>query len=817
MQLHFKFIVRKNMKRVFLLMIALIVFTSSGNSAEKRILIEQFTSSGCGWCVDGTYHLDSLIKKYPGQIIGIRHHTGDGMATEQSEGLYNAQGAAGVPTASLNRLDFTGKVSDAENPYLIGRENWFSFVKDLLNESPETDVTCSWYFDESLGKIKGLVVSSLLKDLQYQQTLNAIVLENSVTGTGDGFDQKNYYSKLEGEENHPYYNKPALLVGYEHNKVSRYSLGGLWGEKMNIKKPGNIGESYQWSFSIDVPKPPSGNPINIGNIDVIGISAIDEPGISDVLNCAKGVKEIPKTTFLSSTNGTVFFANSKVTVNMKIENFTETDNDYEVIIETKGYGAKNWLINVEKNNFSIKSGNFSDFNIEITPNSEGMKQFRVILKDKNNNTFYAFNDITVYNNETKKVAILEPESIMFWNMDELAKINYDDFIWMTTSQYYEYKNQLPNTKLILLDFTFYIYLSNYTVDFFNELTNDGKKLFVMGNIIAEETKNYSKLTTFFDNLGFKFNEQYTNFDDLQNKTINISGYNGDPISNKSNMTLMPSQYREDYSAFVISNYNKARPVFSATKNPNSVLAFRSALNNQRIIVSSFNFYNIKNEDLRKDYINKSINWLMDGSGEDQAHLSISTTNLNFNLVEISKSDTLDFYIRNYGTSDLVLTSPTIVSESAEFFAVQPLANQTINPGDSLIIKIGFTPKSKSQAKGYIYFKANDPYRDSIAVSFRGAGRTSVEDDLSLISSIKTSPNPITQSATITVQFENNIQNVTVNLIDLQGRVIKQIANGDFFAGTYTFNLSTNNLNSGSYFIQITNDASTLCQPVIIDK
>lgn len=806
------------MKRLILLMFALILSINISHAAEKRILIEQFTGAWCGWCVDGTYMLDSLIQKYPNQVIAVRQHVSDGMSTFQSEQLYNVFGAWGVPTATINRLDFTGKVGAEENSYLINRGYWFSYVQDLLKEAPEANVMCSWYFDEVANKIKGLVTSSLLKDLTYQQTLNAVVIENNITGTGKLFDQNNYYSGLQGAEKHPYYKKPAVLVGYKHNAVARYSIGGLWGEKLNIKKPGYVGESYQWSFAIDVPEAPYGNPVNVANLDIIGFSAIDETNLSNILNSAKGVKEIPKTTFLYSTNGATHFVNDKITINMKIENLTDIDNDYNVVIENQGYGAKDWLINVEKNAFSIKSGESSSFNIDITPNSQGMRKIRVILKDKDNKTFYAFSEITIYNTNTEKLAILIPSSVQFLNLNELDNANYNDFIWLTNDQYYKFKSQLPNIKLIIMDNSFNIYLTNYSVDVIDEITKEGKNLFVMGNIIGKEVKNNPKLLSLFADMGFKFKEQYTNFDNTESKTLDISGYSGDPVSDNSKLTLMPSEYRDDYSTFDFYNYDKARAVYSITKDPKAVIAFRSILNNQRVLIAGFNCFNIKDEIQRRTYIEKSLDWLMDGLGEDQAHLSSSVKELNFKLVELGKSDTMEVFIKNTGTTLLQLVEQNVVSSTSEYFALEPSEYRSINVGDSAVFQIRFTPLTKNQSKGYFFIKSNDPYRDSMAISLTGKGRASaMEDDLLVHSSIKTSPNPISNSAVITVIFENNMQNVTINLIDIEGRFIKQISNGDYLKGEYTLDLLTNDLNSGSYFIQLTNDISTMCQPIIIDK
>ena len=795
----------------------LLLSSNIAHTADKRILVEQFTSAGTGYCVDGTYILDELIKKYPDKVIVVNHHINDGMSTEQSQTLYNVFGASSLPTAALNRLDFTGKVANGENPYLIDRTLWLSNVQELLKETPAAEVLCSWYYDEIANKIKVFVISSLVKNLSYQQSLNAVVIENNVVGSGAGFDQKNSYAGLKGYEKHPYYNKPATIVGFQHNSVERLTVAGLWGDKLNIKKTGFTGESYQWSFVIDVPKTPSGNPVNMNNVDIIGYSSINETNKYDILNCAKGIKEIPKTTFLYSTNGTTHYVNDKVTINMKIDNQSDIDNNYDVVIETQGYGAKNWLVNVEKSNFAINSGQSASFNIDITPKSQGMKKIRVVLKDKDNNTFYSFTDISVYNTETEKLAILNLSDNMYKNLNELDNANINDFIWLMSDDYSTFGTNFPNSKLILMDNSDFNSLSVVSPTLFNDITSTGKKLFIIGNKIGANSKSIPKLLSFWSGLGFKYNEQYTKFDELVNNTLSIKGYKGDPISDGSQMTLIPSETSKEYSTYGITDFNKVRPVYSISKDPNSIISFRTLLNNQRVLFSAFNFFNIQDEDQRFEYINKSIDWLMDGLGEDQPHLSILTKNLNFNLVELGKSDTMGIAIKNNGNKSLQLTSQTLVSETSEYVVVQPLVNKSVNPGDSIIYQIRFTPISKNQSIGYFFLKANDPYRDSIAVTFSGKGRTSVEDDLQVHSTISISPNPVTQSAQITVFFENNMQNVIVNLIDIQGRPIKQISNGDFLKGNYKFNLSTDDLNSGSYFIQMTNDVSTLSQPIIINK
>jgi thiol-disulfide isomerase/thioredoxin len=72
----------KDFSLIFILLI--LFYCNSNTQPVKRVLLEQFTSTTCGWCPDGTVYLDSLIKKYPDQVIGAKMHYADAMETSET-------------------------------------------------------------------------------------------------------------------------------------------------------------------------------------------------------------------------------------------------------------------------------------------------------------------------------------------------------------------------------------------------------------------------------------------------------------------------------------------------------------------------------------------------------------------------------------------------------------------------------------------------------------------------------------------------------------------------------------------------------------
>jgi hypothetical protein len=88
--------------------------------------------------------------------------------------------------------------------------------------------------------------------------LNLVIVEDSVVGTGTGYDQANAY--YDGNDtNHPYYqvgdyqsNGTWYIENYVHRYVARDYLAGAWGEAV-INSPVNDGDTFSkdYTFTLD--------------------------------------------------------------------------------------------------------------------------------------------------------------------------------------------------------------------------------------------------------------------------------------------------------------------------------------------------------------------------------------------------------------------------------------------------------------------------------------------------------------------------------------------------------------------------------------
>ncbi|MBR9830776.1 Omp28-related outer membrane protein [bacterium] len=75
------------------------------------------------------------------------------------------------------------------------------------------------------------------------------VVEDSVTGTGSGYNQVNYYNSIAG---HPYYGKGNPIVGFVHKHVVRSVPTGTWGDATYFTSNPTLNSIHSNSYSVSI-------------------------------------------------------------------------------------------------------------------------------------------------------------------------------------------------------------------------------------------------------------------------------------------------------------------------------------------------------------------------------------------------------------------------------------------------------------------------------------------------------------------------------------------------------------------------------------
>jgi thiol-disulfide isomerase/thioredoxin len=221
----------------------LMVASSLGASellAQKKVLIEEFSTTRCGYCPEGHLIMKDLKEKYGDDIIIVGHHAGyhtDQMTIPESRTLAKAM-APGTPSAVFNRQKFPG-----QQYYAMSRNRWDNAIAQSLEgeSTMKVDVSTTWNSQTRTLTIKPNV--EVLADVPNQDflVLNVYVLEDSVMGDGYGYDQTNYNN---GTSGHPLQGKGNPIKNYVHRHVLRAMPTGTWGDDSVIPDQVNIGDTF---------------------------------------------------------------------------------------------------------------------------------------------------------------------------------------------------------------------------------------------------------------------------------------------------------------------------------------------------------------------------------------------------------------------------------------------------------------------------------------------------------------------------------------------------------------------------------------------
>jgi hypothetical protein len=80
-----------------------------------------------------------------------------------------------------------------------------------------------------------------------------------------------------------------------------------------------------------------------------------------------------------------------------------------------------------------------------------------------------------------------------------------------------------------------------------------------------------------------------------------------------------------------------------------------------------------------------------------------------------------------------------------------------------------------------------------------------------------SPNPAVDHTTVTYELQNATDNVSMNLFDINGRLVRTYTEGNKAAGQYSLNIETASLQPGVYYYAITAGKGRIAQKLVVTK
>lgn len=222
-------------------------------SYPRKVVMEEFTGTWCGWCPRGMAGIECLQRDYPNDFIAIAVHGGDTFEDQTYAPILNS--VSGFPSALINRAveaDPYYGLTDGENYGIkdlveqvkaLPTEAQIGLSSKLSADNKEIEVTSYSKFNISISEASTYMVSYVL-------------LEDKLIGS-----QTNYYAKSLSsqtgiteadlsEELLTYYNKSERFMA-TYNDVARgiYDAWGIEGSMSGAIQKGKA-KAHTYTFTM---------------------------------------------------------------------------------------------------------------------------------------------------------------------------------------------------------------------------------------------------------------------------------------------------------------------------------------------------------------------------------------------------------------------------------------------------------------------------------------------------------------------------------------------------------------------------------------
>lgn len=222
-------------------------------SYPRKVVMEEFTGTWCGWCPRGMVGIECLQRDYPNDFIAIAVHGGDTYEAQTYAPILNS--VSGFPSALINRAveadPYYGLTDDnygikdlVEQVKALPTEAQIGLSSKLSADKKEIEITSYSRFNIAIPDASAYVVAYAL-------------LEDKLTGV-----QTNYYAKSMSsqtgiteadlsEELLAYYNKSDRFLA-TYNDVAR-GIYDAWGIEGSMSGAIEKWTAKQHTYTIPVP------------------------------------------------------------------------------------------------------------------------------------------------------------------------------------------------------------------------------------------------------------------------------------------------------------------------------------------------------------------------------------------------------------------------------------------------------------------------------------------------------------------------------------------------------------------------------------
>ncbi len=228
------------MKKIIYSFSFLLMLSSAADAQMKKVMLEDFTGTWCGWCPEGTVVIEQLLAANPTTFIPVASHNGDALEIADGAAIDAGLNVTAYPNGAVDRFQFTGQ---AKIP--MSRGQWSGSFNTRKNTPAIVSVSFgnpSVSGSTYSAKVNVKFTSAPLAGVPLK--MNVYITEDSIPATG-GNAQGNYSSAIQSGA--------SPLTNWFHNATLRQALGGAWGYATTIPATVVVGTTYTENISFTIP------------------------------------------------------------------------------------------------------------------------------------------------------------------------------------------------------------------------------------------------------------------------------------------------------------------------------------------------------------------------------------------------------------------------------------------------------------------------------------------------------------------------------------------------------------------------------------
>lgn len=256
----------------------------------KKPILERYVGAWAQFSPDGDAYAET-IRGQQQDVINVAVHNTDAMEISDASELFTAY-IGGYPSGTIDRYKF-----EAESDVELNRGQWAEMATKRLNDITPIAISFdSQTWDSATRtmtvKVKADFMAGMTGDLRF----NLFVIEDSVTGTGTGYNQVNYYNTVSG---HAYYGAGNPIYNYAHRDVLRAMLGGAWGTSGVLPSSISTGQSFTYTYTYAVP-----DSFNLNRISLVAmVQSYDaDPNLRQIHNAEKMALDLTAEVIIEEPN-----------------------------------------------------------------------------------------------------------------------------------------------------------------------------------------------------------------------------------------------------------------------------------------------------------------------------------------------------------------------------------------------------------------------------------------------------------------------------------------------------------------------------------